>query len=111
MQPWRKHYNEKLQDHRWISFRSKVLSIKGAACEECFSPHNLQIHHPFYKRGCEPWQYDVHEVRVLCDKHHKEAHELENSAMLAFWIAYCRGGFSFLKASIVENTKKQRHGC
>jgi hypothetical protein len=97
-----------MQNPKWEHFRQQVFAAKGAACEECGRVDGLEIHHPYYRRGRDPWQYGTNEVRVLCGEHHEAAAKLEDSAMLAFWAAYCRHGFAFLKTSIVSNLTAAR---
>jgi len=97
-----------LENPKWEAFRRDVLSAKGATCEECGSTYGLQVHLPYYRRGCDPWQYKTSEVRVLCREHHMTAEKLEDSALLAFWAAYCRHGFKFLQNSIVSNITTAR---
>ncbi len=71
------NYQEKLQDPRWERFRAEVLEYWNYTCVRCRryeSQTPLQVHHPFYRKNAEPWDYDPGEVRLLCIPCHKKAH-------------------------------------
>jgi len=75
------NYQDKLQDPRWERFRYEVLEDAGYMCARCRRPERevqLHVHHPFYRRGAEPWEYDVREVRCLCDCCHKREHGIKD---------------------------------
>ena len=100
MQTWRKRYRDLLDRPEWHSFTLLVKKAKGNRCEECgrdTCEGPLAVHHPFYKKGFLPWQYDIREVRLLCEAHHEHAEQLEDQALKCFWEAYCRCGFVFLE--------------
>ena len=47
---------------------------KKTKCERCPETENLEFHHP------EP--YDVHKFKVLCKKHHLEAHNKQKETKM-----------------------------
>jgi 5-methylcytosine-specific restriction endonuclease McrA len=54
-----KTYFEKLKDPRWQRKRLEVMERAGFACEYCGSAtETLNVHHGFYEKGKEPWEYD-----------------------------------------------------
>lgn len=70
-------YQEKLQDQRWFVFRHEVLEYSGYQCRRYRRSESevpLQVHHPRYTKGREPWDYDVWEVECLCIDCHRAAH-------------------------------------
>ncbi len=74
-------YQEKLQDPRWHQFRHEVLEYWGYQCRRCRRPESevpLQVHHPAYRRGLEPWDYDVTDVQCLCIDCHRKTHGIAN---------------------------------
>ena len=72
----KEYYNRLLEDKRWKEFRLKVLSERGNKCEFCGGTDVLQIHHTFYIRGKMPWEYDIKDMRVLCQKCHQRIHNI-----------------------------------
>lgn len=71
-------YADKLRLPEWREFRDHVLTEKGETCEDCGvianPPH---VHHNGYVSGREPWEYELHEVKVLCEACHETIHELQ----------------------------------
>ena len=72
----KEYYNRLLKDKRWKEFRLKVMSERGSRCECCGGTDILQIHHTFYISGKMPWEYDINDMRVLCQKCHQRIHHL-----------------------------------
>lgn len=71
-------YWEKLKDPRWQKKRLEVLKIYNFTCNACGDTEStLHIHHPFYKKNTDPWDYDYRQLMCLCEKCHKEAHDHE----------------------------------
>jgi Zn finger protein HypA/HybF involved in hydrogenase expression len=67
-------YAEKLRDPRWQRLRLEVMQRAKFKCENCWdSETNLQIHHPAYKIGANPWDYDKSELLCYCEECHKAA--------------------------------------
>jgi hypothetical protein len=91
-------YFEKLKDPRWQRKRLEVMERHNFECQECGDKEGqLNVHHPFYKKGAEPWEYEVLELMCLCDNCHKVAHLQEakldglihkiksDSSLRAYW--------------------------
>lgn len=69
-------YHEQLNHPLWQKKRLEVMESKGFKCENCGSKNNqLNVHHPFYKRGAMIWQYEKEELKCLCNECHKNEHE------------------------------------
>lgn len=69
-----KTYAEKLKDPRWQRKRLEVMKQAGFKCEICWdSQSSLQIHHPVYKKGADPWDYEKGELLCCCEECHKTA--------------------------------------
>ncbi len=69
-------YAEKLKDPRWQKKRLEVLNNAGWICQLCGDDKaELQVHHPKYIRGREPWDYtNLISLCVTCHgKHHGTA--------------------------------------
>lgn len=68
----KKSYWEKLQDPRWQKKRLAIMSRAEFACEACGNKEStLHVHHGYYERGLEPWEYDDDTLKCLCDRCHE----------------------------------------
>jgi hypothetical protein len=67
-------YSEKLLDPRWQKKRLEVFQRDGFACQYCFDTEStLAVHHLYYEKGKEPWDYPLEALITLCS----DCHELE----------------------------------
>lgn len=67
----RKTYSEKLRDPRWQRMRLEVMSRDGFKCVACSSgEHTLNVHHGYYRRGADPWEYPLESLHTLCEECH-----------------------------------------
>lgn len=71
----KKSYSEKLLDPRWQKRRLEILQSRGFECESCGSKTDtLHVHHCFYERGLNPWEYPDFSFKCLCaDCHNSRA--------------------------------------
>lgn len=70
-----KQYWQKLQDPRWQRKRLEILNRAEFCCEICGdSESQLQVHHGYYEKGKEPWEYEDDTLWCLCDGCHENAH-------------------------------------
>lgn len=63
-----KHSRER-QTMEWREFSERCKAAANYACQICKQrkPHlGLVVHHPFYDPGRRLWDYELHEVQVLC---------------------------------------------
>lgn len=75
-----KQYWQKLQDPRWQKKRLEILNEAGFECECCGDTKSqLQVHHGYYEKGKEPWEYDDETLWCLCDRCHEDAHKGRNA--------------------------------
>lgn len=73
-------YSEKLKDPRWQRKRLEILSRDGFKCRECKTEtESLHVHHCFYRKDKDPWEYDDFVLISLCDECHKMRHLIESS--------------------------------
>lgn len=69
-------YSDKLKNPKWQKKRLEILNLKEFKCELCQSEEQeLHVHHRFYIKGREPWQYDNDVFQVLCSNCHKNVHD------------------------------------
>ena len=70
-------YAEKFKDPRWQKKRLEVLERDKWACKNCGdSESTLHVHHKYYTKGKDPWEYPIDAFLTLC----AECHECEHSS-------------------------------
>lgn len=68
-------YSEKLKDPRWQKKRLKVMEYAKFRCQICGAKHRtLNVHHSYYTRGKEPWQYPDGSLICICEVCHDKIH-------------------------------------
>lgn len=76
----KKSYGELLRDPRWQRKRLEALNEANFKCEECDDATNtLNVHHKLYRKGAMPWEYDVYDLKVLCETCHKSEHMIRDA--------------------------------
>lgn len=69
-------YSEKLKDPRWQKKRLEILQRADFKCEDCgASDKTLHVHHGYYERGHDPWEYNEASLHCLCEECHESAQE------------------------------------
>ena len=72
-------YSEKFRDPRWQKKRLEVLESCAFECTDCGSRHNtLHVHHCYYEKGLDPWEYPSNALTVLCGTCHKKQHKKQD---------------------------------
>ena len=67
-------YAEKLTDPRWQKKRLEILERDGWKCVACGDhKKTLHVHHGYYERGLDPWDYSSDTLWTLCVDCHDEA--------------------------------------
>lgn len=61
----------------------------GFKCEDCKEQKHLHIHHLFYQRGLEPWEYPNESLLALCEECHECRAECDRDILTFFgrWTA------------------------
>lgn len=68
-----KPYSERLKDPRWQRKRFEILQRDDFTCVVCGDKNNtLHVHHGYYERGLEPWEYDSSTLWTLCECCHED---------------------------------------
>ena len=71
-----KTYFEKLKDPKWQKMRLKVLERDEWKCQICDNDQNtLAVHHRYYEKGKEPWDYPMEALITLCEECHTSERE------------------------------------
>jgi hypothetical protein len=66
-----KTYWEKLKDPRWQKKRLEIMERDKFTCQHCSSSEKtLNVHHKFYKKRAEPWDYEDWQLITLCEDCH-----------------------------------------
>ena len=68
-------YAEKLKDPRWQKKRLKILERDEFTCTQCGDKkRTLHVHHLFYLKDQNPWEYDDKSLLTICDRCHDDEH-------------------------------------
>lgn len=72
-------YFEKLRDPRWQKMRLEIMQRDNFECRVCGEKDKtLNVHHGYYARKTDPWDYPDNTLWTLCEGCHEEAQlELE----------------------------------
>lgn len=63
----KEEYRKKLLDPRWQKKRLEILERDSFTCKLCGdSQMTLHVHHLYYERGNEPWEYPLEALATLC---------------------------------------------
>lgn len=66
-------WHAKFRDPRWQRLRLEVMQRDGFACVACGSQDTtLNVHHGYYAKDREPWDYEEGTLWTLCEPCHKE---------------------------------------
>lgn len=66
-------YQEKLQHPKWQKKRLEILERDDFTCRICQSKDKtLHVHHGFYHKNTDPWDYDNDLLWTLCEICHEE---------------------------------------
>lgn len=70
----KKTYYEKLRDPRWQRKRLEIMQREHFSCERCGSDGDtLNVHHSYYEKGHDPWEYPSDSLHCLCESCHEYA--------------------------------------
>jgi len=70
-------YFEKLKDPRWQRKRLEVMQRDDYQCRECHSEtKTLHVHHTYYEKNTEPWEYPAQSLVTLCEECHNQTEYL-----------------------------------
>ena len=75
-------YADKLKHPKWQRRRLEILERDGFACRKCGSEEDtLVIHHLYYRRGRDPWDYEDDVLVTLCMDCHQDEHAEANAVI------------------------------
>lgn len=61
---------EKYRDPRWQKKRLQIMQRAGFKCETCGQEKTLNVHHGYYSRDMDPWDYPDDTLWCLCEDCH-----------------------------------------
>ena len=95
-------YAEQLKHPNWQKVRLQELSASNFQCSSCGqSESNLHVHHKQYFKGRMAWEYESHELAVLCENCHASEHIHEEIIKRIF--ANSNSHFSILAGYNLQN--------
>ncbi len=69
----KEEYAEKLKHPKWQKMRLKILERDKWKCKLCGDTETtLHVHHKYYKKDNEPWDYPEDSLITLCEGCHQE---------------------------------------
>lgn len=78
-------YSEKLRDPRWQKLRLLVFERDNWKCRACTADYStLHVHHRWYKRGAEPWEYPLSALVTLCEECHAAEKDIREKTEAEF---------------------------
>ncbi len=87
-------YGKKLRDPRWQKRRLEIMERDEFRCQHCMdSEETLNVHHCYYSKGNDPWDYPNTSLVTLCETCHEEETASNKIDKLAFIEIFCRLGF------------------
>lgn len=65
-------YSEKLKDPRWQKRRLEIMQLDNFRCRGCETKERtLHVHHKYYIKGREPWEYEDDALITYCELCHE----------------------------------------
>ncbi len=78
----RKPYWQLLRDPRWQRKRLEIMQRDKFMCCDCGAKEStLNVHHAYYRKGADPWDYPSFMLRTLCEFCHNERHIKTNELL------------------------------
>jgi len=88
-------YAEKLKDPRWQKKRLETMKRDDFTCLECQDTETtLNVHHLYYEKNKDPWDYPLSSLMTLCEECHKSQREFEEEIKKLNFNSFKRCGFS-----------------
>lgn len=70
-------YSEKLKHPKWQQMRLRVLERDQFSCQCCGDKDStLHVHHTYYVKGRDPWEYAPSSLVTLCEVCHSQEHSM-----------------------------------
>lgn len=77
-EPFSNSFFEKYKHPLWQKKRLEILELYGFECQDCGSSEKtLNVHHQYYKKGLNPWEYPIEDFDCLCEECHEKHHYIK----------------------------------
>lgn len=71
-------YQEQLKDPRWQKKRLEILDRDNFACQKCGDTKStLHVHHYYYDKYMNLWEYEDEFLVTLCEECHTEQESIQ----------------------------------
>lgn len=82
-------FKEQYKHPKWQKKRLEILERDEYICQSCGDHEStLHVHHRFYEKNTEIWDYDNSCLITLCDNCHTKWHKVNNEFKLILPIEY-----------------------
>lgn len=72
-------YQDKLKSPKWQKKRLEIMKRDKFKCKVCGRDNEmLHVHHSYYDRNLNPWEYSNDSLITLCEKCHNVWHYIDN---------------------------------
>lgn len=97
-------YSDRLKDPRWQKKRLEIFSRDNFACRFCSSDKKtLHVHHKYYEKGVEIWDYPDRAFLSLCEDCHK-SEEIQLKENIELFIqSFRRSRFNASDLLVISN--------
>ena len=96
-------YTEKLKDPRWQKKRLEIFKRDNWKCRGCRESNStLHVHHFYYIKGNDPWEYPNKHLVTIC----KDCHDFYHEQMITLQMAFAELDFSGLIGHILNTNKE-----
>lgn len=100
-------YAEKLKDPRWQKKRLEIMQRDNFPCRHCHNgTETLHVHHTYYLKGHDPWDYPNEAYLTLC----KECHEDIGNAQSEFVQAFSKLNLSAFDLACLADALNEGQG-
>lgn len=71
-------YSDLLKHPKWQKKRLEILNRDNFSCQRCFDDESMLIvHHLFYRKNKNPWEYPNFALVTLCQDCHESEHDFD----------------------------------
>lgn len=106
-------YSEKLKDPRWQKKRLEILNRDEFTCQMCLDKEStLHVHHGYYEKNYNPWDYDSNTLHTVCENCHLEIEgvkrdlHMEMARIPPLFLHELMGDILNIQQNIISNGKK-----
>ncbi len=84
-------YAEKFRDPRWQRKRLEIMQRDEFKCLDCESAEKtLNVHHRYYAKDRDPWEYPDWCLQTLCEECHENLHFNQDGSPIQEWEHVCQ---------------------